>query len=70
QELAAKDPDFPQYVANASYTAYAEGWALYTEYLADHDMGLYQGRGLYDPAVGDVKIEGSSGLIKKMLYFG
>lgn len=70
QELAAKDPDFPQYVANASYTAYAEGWALYTEYLADHDMGLYQGRGLYDPAVGDVKVEGSSAFNNQLQYFG
>lgn len=70
QELAAKDPDFPQYVANASYTAYAEGWALYTEYLADHDMGLYQGRGLYDPAVGDVKVEGSPAFNNQLQYFG
>ncbi|HDX8353877.1 TPA: DUF885 domain-containing protein [Aeromonas dhakensis] len=70
QELAAKDPDFPQYVANASYTAYAEGWALYTEYLADNDMGLYQGRGLYDPAVGDVKVEGSSAFNNQLQYFG
>lgn len=70
QELAAKDPDFPQYVANASYTSYAEGWALYTEYLADHDMGLYQGRGLYDPTVGDVKIEGSSAFNNQLQYFG
>ncbi|MFQ2259291.1 DUF885 domain-containing protein [Aeromonas dhakensis] len=70
QELAAKDPDFPQYVVNASYTAYAEGWALYTEYLADHDMGLYQGRGLYDPAVGDVKVEGSSAFNNQLQYFG
>ncbi|MEB6606893.1 DUF885 domain-containing protein [Aeromonas sanarellii] len=70
QELAAKDPDFPQYVANASYTAYAEGWALYTEYLADHDMGLYQGRGLYDPTVGDVKVEGSPAFNNQLQYFG
>ncbi|MFR9703927.1 DUF885 domain-containing protein [Aeromonas sanarellii] len=70
QELAAKDPDFPQYVANASYTAYAEGWALYTEYLADHDMGLYQGRGLYDPAMGDVKVEGSPAFNNQLQYFG
>ncbi len=70
QELAAKDPDFPQYVANASYTAYAEGWALYTEYLADHDMGLYQGRGLYDPAVGDAKVEGSPAFNNQLQYFG
>ena len=70
QELAAKDPDFPQYVANASYTAYAEGWALYTEYLADHDMELYQGRGLYDPAVGDVKVEGSPAFNNQLQYFG
>lgn len=70
QELAAKDPDFPQYVANASYTAYAEGWALYTEYLADHDMGIYQGRGLYDPAAGDVKVEGSPAFNNQLQYFG
>lgn len=70
QELAAKDPDFPQYVANASYTAYAEGWALYTEYLADHDMGLYQGRGLYDPLVGDVKVEGTPAFNNQLQYFG
>lgn len=70
QELAAKDPDFPQYVANASYTAYAEGWALYTEYLADQDMGLYQGRGLYDPTVGDVKVEGSPAFNNQLQYFG
>ncbi|MHA7002725.1 DUF885 domain-containing protein [Aeromonas schubertii] len=70
QELAAKDPDFPAYVANSHYTAYAEGWALYTEYLADHDMGLYQGRGLFDPAKGDPKVEGSEAFNNQLQYFG
>ncbi|MEW7866101.1 DUF885 domain-containing protein [Aeromonas diversa] len=70
QELAAKDPDFPAYIAGSHYTAYAEGWALYTEYLADHDMGLYQGRGLYDPAKGDPKVEGSEAFNNQLQYFG
>ena len=33
-------------------------------------MGLYQGRGLYDPAVGDVKVEGSSAFNNQLQYFG
>ncbi|MGY3926005.1 DUF885 domain-containing protein [Aeromonas simiae] len=70
QELAAKDPQFPAYIANSDYTAYAEGWALYTEYLADHDMGIYQGRGLYDPTQGDPKVEGSPAFNNQLQYFG
>ncbi|OWY37596.1 DUF885 domain-containing protein [Xenophilus sp. AP218F] len=68
-ELAAKDPKFPSYVANSGYTAYAEGWALYTEYLADADMGMYRGNGIYSDQ-GDATAEGSPAFNNQLQYFG
>ncbi|MDX2245405.1 MAG: DUF885 family protein [Bacteroidia bacterium] len=41
QTIAQKDlPEFQKY---EEYPAYAEGWALYSDYLMDHDLSLYSG---------------------------
>lgn len=40
--IAQELPEMPAFRKNAYVTAYSEGWALYTERLAD-EMGLYSG---------------------------
>ena len=59
KQLAEQNPDWPTYIKNSHNTAYVEGWALYTEDLAKTHLKVYEGKGLYDPALGDVKDDGS-----------
>jgi len=61
-------PTLPKYAAKAHYTAYVEGWALYTEALAE-EMGMYSGKGL-NKVEGDPKVEGSAAFKNQLEYFG
>ncbi len=59
KQLAEQHPDWPDYIKNSHNTAYAEGWALYTEDLAKTHLGVYEGKGLYNPNEGDITDDGS-----------
>ncbi|MEZ4772665.1 MAG: DUF885 domain-containing protein [Bacteroidia bacterium] len=43
QSLLTRQNDIPEFQKYQQYPAFAEGWALYADYIMDHDLNQYSG---------------------------
>lgn len=58
QKVHEADSQLPDYIKQSSHNAYVEGWALYVEDLGLTHLNIYNGKGLYNPLLGEKTDEG------------